>query len=414
LLHKYTTFICPARDSSEYFYSGVWQDAGSPTIGTANSNGTYSFIINKKNNTPYFAYKDVNNKAAVCLLIGSSWTPLGTAVSVGPVNNISFTISASGTPFILFTDSAFGYQAVVMKYTGSSWTAIGSKGFASITTGLSASIAVGKNDTPYIAFITKSGNLVTEKYNGAVWRAFGDSVSAPISHLCNPIIDIDKYNDPVLGYTIQNAPGTLLDTPVIKKYNNLSTSWEVLGSPGLTSGSGFLSCMFIDAANEVFAGCMAAWLDGARFRTNYPCFVQRYNDTNWSYVGSAQVNSGDAYLPSFALSPRTGLFAAYINSALSLGGDIFVLNYNGTFPTSINEVSTAHVSDIRAYPVPCHNELYISGLKGSNNIVEVYDINGKLYSLSNVISGYINTANWLAGTYFLHFSQGNVIKVIKL
>ena len=130
-----------------------WNYIGSPRFSGRIDNISLAL---DSSNTPYVAFRDVNNayKATVMKYNGttSSWEIVGAAgFSAGNAYGISLALDSSNTPYVAYSDTANSYKATVMKYNGSSWEAVGAAGFSAGEADY-PSLALDSGGTPYVAF----------------------------------------------------------------------------------------------------------------------------------------------------------------------------------------------------------------------------------------------------------------------
>ncbi len=143
------------NEASELRYSGAWVQRGSPGFTPASVYNLHSAV--SPNGTQFIVYSDpavgygavvmqFSQSSGTWLLVGSR--PLSPGSTFG---GAVIAIDSQGTPFVAFADNTSSNRVTVMKYDGTQWTVVGAPDF---TTGAVdyLSIAIGPGDVPYVAF----------------------------------------------------------------------------------------------------------------------------------------------------------------------------------------------------------------------------------------------------------------------
>lgn len=91
---------------------------------------------------------------------GSSWVYVGTpGFSASSMQYLSLKLSADGTPYVVYSDGYYGYQATVMKYDSGtdSWITIGTPGFSAGQIG-DPSLVISSTGSFYLAYPDSAKN----------------------------------------------------------------------------------------------------------------------------------------------------------------------------------------------------------------------------------------------------------------
>jgi hypothetical protein len=237
---------------------------------------------------------------------GTSWSPLGSGISVGEGFCEVYALAVSGGTLYaggLFT-AAGGIAATnIAEWNGTNWSALGS-GISGVVFALASSgstLYAGGN------FNTAGSNPVNciAQWNGTNWSPLGSGVSHVVFALA--VSGSTLY----AGGNFTSAGGIAADN--IAQWNG--SSWSPLGS-GIGSGmndSDYVVSALAVSGGTLYAGGAFPSAGGAAAN----CIAQ-WNGTNWSALGSGMNNSVSAL--------------AVSGSTLYAGGDAtsYISEWNGT------------------------------------------------------------------------------------
>lgn len=204
---------------------------------------------------------------------GTSWSALGSGVNASVRN-----LEAQGSDLIVvgsFT-AAGGVAGAnrIARWNGSAWSIIGSTGANNTVDGL---LVDGANI--YVAgdFSSVGGVSATRaaKWDGTSWSALG-------SGLNNSGTTIAKLgSDIYFGGLFTTAGGVA--SPCVAKWDG--SAWSAAGLP-LIGINGFVLCL-ASSGGDLYAGGRYTTAANGSPAGNY---ISRWNGTNWSAVGSDNVN----------------------------------------------------------------------------------------------------------------------------
>ncbi len=279
----------------------IWVPVGSPDFSPGITEHTNMAI--DTSGTPYVAFSDSIYGYAVSVMKynGSSWVNVGSpGFSAGEADFLHMVINNSGTPYVVYTDWGNGGQATVMKYDGSSWVNVGSPGF-SAGLALWNSIAIDTGGTPYVAYsdYSDTGKATVMKFNGSSWLPVGSpDFSAGLANYSS--ITINSSGTPYVIY----SDTSLGDAAVVKKFNG--SNWVTVGNiTGLTTaGANFTSIVMGQNDTPYVAFTDYSISGGAT--------VMKY-DTGWTVVGSRGFSqSSSVFYTSIAMHPSLGGWIPYV------------------------------------------------------------------------------------------------------
>jgi DNA-binding beta-propeller fold protein YncE len=279
-------------------YNGSnWVEIGGAPVTTDFTEGLRLSI--SPSGTPYVVYDDVDNdfQSIVQEYNGSSWVSLGVApTSTGPL-----VFDASDTPYMASVNSISqdDNEPVVEEYTSSTWVEVGG---APVTTDneQGESLVISASGTPYLAYTDQTNNnVVVQEFNGTSWVEVG---GAPVGSgtMENIFLAISPSGSPYLIYTAVLGKGAT--QTFVEEFNG--TSWVEVGSaPFTTDGIGSASLAFDPSGNLYLA-----YRDGSH---DGELVVQEYNGSAWAEVGGAPVTTDDALYDSLAIDPSGTPYVAY-------------------------------------------------------------------------------------------------------
>jgi len=217
---------------------------GFSAVGTKNIT-----IAIDKNGTPYIAYQNDtfpnysfgSGPVTVMKYNGSSWVTVGLAgFSAGKADFPSLAIDSSGTPYVVYSDSVFGYKATVMKFIDTAWVSVGTPGFsagrAQYTT-----IAINPAGMPYVTYEDGGNNnkATVMKYNGSSWGSVGTAgFSDGGVQFTSITIDTGGTFYVVYSDSVKGNKTTVMKYGWPEQVTNTSNTWSALTAfPNPSHGS---------------------------------------------------------------------------------------------------------------------------------------------------------------------------------
>ena len=432
-----------------------WQYAGNASVSAAGANFTSTAV--DKNGVVYIAYQDQSigtQQVTVKKFVSGSWVTVGTEMfSYGEADNISLAIdSASGTPYVAYSDAATNYGPTVMKFNGTAWDSVGPNGFSGTQSGY-ISLAVA-NGIPYVAYQdynSASASISVSMFNGSTWTsldALGFSgfnaslISLVIDHQGHKYVGYRDAGSANSGITVCGFDGSHWNvlgttgfsvgavgsvslavdkndnlyaaysdnglTPAlgasVMKYNKATSTWLPVGMPGFTSTEADYISLKINAAGTP----VIAFSDMAN---SGKASVMQFNSTAWVQVGAADFTSGGAEYISMVIDPSGNPFVGYLDIANNRSAS--VKKYS--FASGIGEVSED--MSLTVYPNPCSGLLNVkTSENGAYKIAIVNVVGEKLKEFRmNGIHGTFDISDLASGIYEVQISDDKqVLRVMKL
>jgi hypothetical protein len=253
-------------------------------------------------NRAIFGFVDNTNShgASVARLENGNWEYLGQkGFSEGGVNWIDLAIDSNNIVYVVYRDVANEYKASVMRYNSGTWEyPMGLKG-VSPGKANSTCIEITSGDNPRIAFIEGENNFNAKVYHMS--EANNDWWPIGFSY---PHIPSCEYSS--LGFALESSnysyvafqDGSMDGKMTVMRFTPYST-WETVGSPGITKGKAFDIHLAFDSEGDPELGYLyAACSDsGDTSRTS----VYRYSESEgWTLLGNEGLDDYDT-LQAFAL-----------------------------------------------------------------------------------------------------------------
>ena len=255
-----------------------------------------------RSGTPYVVYSDsyYGWKTTVMKFDGTNWVPVGSkGFSAGGASATTIAIDTSGRPFVCFSDGGNGGKATVMKYDGSGWVTVGSAGFSPYPTG-GLQMALDKAGTPYVVFIDSSwgGAASVMKYNGSSWVAVGSlgftaALVAYVSIAINPAgVPYIVYQDGLDG------------AATVQRFNG--GGWSAVGGAGFTMDRSLYTQIAIDNTG-------ALYVVYSNFDVTNSATVMKFDGSSWTKIGGAGFSPGYAVSTAIALDSSGTPFAFFLD-----------------------------------------------------------------------------------------------------
>lgn len=325
----------PAGQGTVMKYDGTnWVSVGTPgfTPGIAHHS---SFALGP-NNTAYFSFADGTaasmSRAAVMKYDGTTWTSIGSNLSVNECQYSNIRVAANGNVYMGMIDNATsGGTVVVKKYdgTGTSWTTLGTTPIS--TPGASySSMALGQNDTIYIAFrdLAQVNKVTVKKYDGTDWVQVGSSfLSQPMGGAYDINLKFDHNHVPYVAYWNPAPSG-----PKASVHRWDGTNWVLVGPASFPTGITQFTTLAFDNSNTPYIGFM----DNT---TGTKANVMKYDGTNWVSVGTPDFSAGVAAYTYLAIDGNGNPYMAYYDGAN--GQKTTVMKYSVCNPPTVPTITTS-------------------------------------------------------------------------
>ncbi|MBF0544166.1 MAG: Ig-like domain-containing protein [Candidatus Riflebacteria bacterium] len=124
---------------------------------------------------PYVLVQDFNignGLATVKKLVNGTWTDVGPeSFSGGLIGSGSIQIDSDGTPYVAYSDYAYGFKAIVKKFDETNWVNLGSSSGISDTSADDLSLVI-QGKTIFLAFTSQNKTTVL-RWNNSSWESLG-------------------------------------------------------------------------------------------------------------------------------------------------------------------------------------------------------------------------------------------------
>ena len=245
-----------------------------------------------------------------------TWRPMGpdnyNQPSLTAINALTrIALSSTGVPYIVFSDFENSYRLTVRKYNGSTWETVGNAGFTMGTgTIIDFDIAVDNAGIPFVSYPdrTKSGKISVMKFNGSSWELVGSSGFTTASGFVSRIATTSTGTP----YVATQVVGTGI---IVMQYNG--TAWAQMG--GVLAATGADLDLVLD--NDV---AYVTYRDGSAVVS-----VKKFNGNAWELVGTTGF-TGSAFNPTLAFNTDHVPYVAYADYSVGSTGQATVKKYNGT------------------------------------------------------------------------------------
>ncbi|GAA4468991.1 hypothetical protein GCM10023093_27760 [Nemorincola caseinilytica] len=294
--------------------ASLYYNLSSNPINTYQNQWT-SIAVDPTTNTPYVGYYEEYSRGSVVKYVSGNWVYVGGSRFTGGATQYNHVaISSNGTVYMGYQDAFAG--ASVMKFDGSSWVQVGSANFSAAGTSYN-SLALDPAGTPYVvykdAYYMYNNKATVMKFNGSSWEYVGTPGLSPGS-ADHTSIAIDGGGTPYVAFSDGNNSGKV----TVMRY--LSGAWTTVGTAGFSAGS----ASYIDLAMSSTGIPYVVYKDGGN---SNKATVMRFNGTTWVNVGSAGFSAGSVEYTSIAITGTT-LFVSYSDGNNS--NRATVMRFNGT------------------------------------------------------------------------------------
>jgi len=329
----YVSYANPHGQVKKYTGTG-WVPVGGTDITTTTASDSWSAI--GPDGKIYFSYADGtdSSQAAVLMYDGSSWSSIGSSLSIGAATNTNIVISPAGIPYISFIDHATSPSRLyVKKYNGASWVLVG--GMAIDTTDITyPSLAIDNNDSVYIAYCDEHNTqkIIAKKFNSMVWIMLDTAFSAvPVGDNAYISLAIDHNNIPYISYLSDSTHNSVS----VSKYNG--THFTTLGSVGFSPEGSDFSSLAIDHSNVPYVVFGDNSIEGKSS-------VMKYTDTGWAYVGASGFSPASAIFTTIAIDGNNNLYTSFLDGS---DGGTTVMEYTVCTPSSAAVATSSDTSICR-------------------------------------------------------------------
>jgi len=232
---------------------------------------------------------------------GNSWVHTGQApISGGDGMCTTMAFDSFGTPYVAFMDQSYGRKATVMKFDGTNWIYVGSPGITQSAASCT-SIDIDANGTPYITFrdVYYDYRASVMKYDGNSWVYVGSPGFSTVGGVADGAIytsiAFDKNNVPFIAYS--DMANSYKAT--VQKYDG--TNWVYVGVHGFANWNAQNTrSMVFDKNNVPYIVVSVA--NKAR--------VMKYDGSNWMLLGNA-LSQGYTEFAQIAIDNNDKLFVVY-------------------------------------------------------------------------------------------------------
>ena len=395
----YVAYVDLARNykiSVIAYINNTWDTVGNTAISLNQAWNNVKIKINPVTNQPYVLFTDdgLNDNACLLYFNGSIWDTVGTYpfTTSGAIDDYDLTFSQNGIPYVSFREGNNNNGITVMKYDNNTWSVVGNTAFAtmSISNNNAAynDIEISPSGLPYVAFVDNTYNSDRTSvmyFDGNSWQYFGDSLFS--SYSSPAFVDMEFDNTGNVYVAFKDNWTTL-----VRKWSG--TQWDTVGVPFPSTENCYYLDLEINSSNEI-------WLAYTRDNgySPKPLRVQKFDGSNWGYVGTTNVSPGTAYFTNLEFDKYNLPYVAFQD------GDYYdntsVMKYD--FLTSLNNSQT---TSINIYPNPVKENIYIKSNTVKNLSYTIYDLTGKIIKQGKY-NGTIYTGNFITGIYFIEILLPN-------
>lgn len=354
--------------------------------------------INPVTNNPYVLFTDdgFNNKACLMYFNGTIWDTAGNYpfTSQGVIQpDLSF--SSGGIPYVSFGTGSNvngNMELTVMKFENNTWSFVGDNpiGLVAISYG-NTDIEVSSQGNPYVIFKDGNGNKASVKYyDDNIWKYYGDSL---FSQYSPSFMDLEFDNQGNVYVAYKDDWITF-----VKRWNE--NNWETVGSPFPSTEN----CYYLDLEITSTGDAWIAYKQDNGYSPK-PLRVQRFDGTNWSYVGETNVSEDDANFVNLEFDKNDVPYVAFQDGGYYNRTSVMKFDYS-------TSVKNKNKTVLKIFPNPACNNLFISYNSKSTIFYGITDITGRTLKQGIYYNG-INISDLTPGVYFINLSLPNGIKELK-
>jgi hypothetical protein len=284
-------------------YNGTKWDSVGSSLNISPGQAQYTSIaFDRAHNIPYVAFEDGKHgdKLMVYSYTGGKWSTVGgiadtAGITTDTVQWVSLTVDKNGNPFVSYDDFSSGQNLGVMMFNGTAWVADTAGRTANLGGPVNyTSIGVDASDNVYVAYQDLSyyghDGLSMTEFTGGSWNYVSSySVSQDISAGDAPYVALamDNTGTPVVTYEDKGAG----DHAEAFKY--AGTYWAMLGSIGLSNGSGSNWNGLASYASLAISPADVPYITYRDGNNANKATVMSYNGTAWTVVGTPGISTGE-------------------------------------------------------------------------------------------------------------------------
>jgi hypothetical protein len=360
-----------------------------------------SLAIDSASGTPYVAYTDdaVTNRPTVMKFNGTAWEVVGTASFSGSMANYISLAVVNGTPYVAYEDNNTSSQSVtVSKFDGTNWVTVEIMGFSGSNASF-ISLAIGHHGQLYVGYKdagTTNSGISVSTFNGTNWIPLGPA-GFSVGAVTSVSLAVDN-NDNLYAAFSDNGLANALSASVMK-YNTATSSWVQVGLPGFTTTEADYLSLKVNAAGTPYI----AYSD---YASGGKASVMQYNGTAWMQMGSADFTSGSAEYVSMSIDQTGSPYVGYVDDGNSRSAS--VKKYS--FAAGINDVNDAAM--IAVYPNPTSGTFTVKTSTSGAYIVSIFNVLGEKlrdFSMTGTQQTF-NISDLASGIYEVQVRDGKQIQ----
>lgn len=286
----------------------------------------------------YIAYSDFSEdgKLAVKKIVNGTWQTLGSAtISAGAANFIDYKIDPTGISYVAYMDGAYGDRITVKKFAHGVWQNVGLPGTAGGNAATARfSLALNSEGVPYLAYSNSINEYraTVRKFNGNSWELLPGADGISDQGTNHIKLAIGKNDILYVGFLDESVGYK----PTVMKYQEIYSSWTILGEKGFTERyAGFMDLAVDPAGDVILLHDTAEGYLGYRGKIN----VTKYKSgLGWRDMGNAPFSAGRTWWPKLTLDKTGTPFVTYMNWENSYA---YIKTLDVQLPSSYKELTVA-------------------------------------------------------------------------
>ncbi|QTH40696.1 InlB B-repeat-containing protein [Cohnella sp. LGH] len=313
----------PTQIVVKKYEQGAWRNAEGTPLDRTSSN--YAFALDRAD-VPYLVSQGKNSSGEDALVVdkykGSKWERVGSRAF--PFTYATIALDNGNTPYLAHSGWVMNADPlIVVKYEEGNggeqgdWRDV-SGGETLKLASKRPTIAFDRNDTPYLFHLyDKNPNdsregmqWIVMKYEANGWRTLGTDNTDIASFALAP------DGTPYVVYRDQSAAGDPTSEFIVKRYDSVNETWQLVGDPGAfkigwtTSGLGF----FTTRINIAFDGLGAPYVLYQDALTGGKLSVVKYDEEEWSYVGNSGFSVSNLRDAQLAIDNNDNMYVIYTHN----------------------------------------------------------------------------------------------------